>query len=62
MAATYKYQVHLSSINAVVIDVAKIEKGDLVGVRSFKLRLHPVPEGSDMVAVAIAKHRDELRW
>lgn len=62
MENTYKYQVHLHSINAIVVDVAKISGGDLVGVQSFRLRLHPVPEGQDPVAVAIAKHKDSLRW
>lgn len=62
MAVKYKFQVRLCSINAVVVDVAKVDRGNLVGVESFKLRLHPVPEGQDPVAVAIAKHRDSLRW
>ena len=62
MASTYKYQVHIHSINAIVVDVAKINESNLVGVQSFKLRLHPVPEGEDPIAMAIAKHRDQLRW
>lgn len=62
MSTTYKAQFHTYKINAVLVDVAKIVDGELVGIRSFKLRIHPQSEGSDPVAAAIAKHREELHW
>ena len=59
----YKFRVRSGHrIGSVVVDVAKIVDGELIGVQGFALRLHPVPEGQDPVALAIAKHKDLLRW